>query len=297
MGRALFSQAYAVPSPAVRTEPEPKVDICERWTSWSHFDPDSEDFFQDAEYEAFIDPVQVAREQAELASLARADGTADSSDSSDSSISDRGSPMAVGSDDPAILIADVYTNRTARWEVDSEVTSPTEPEWRPARATRSIARAFTVPPFVTSESPRRDQLTNPVFIPPAIAPDASATDAPVSPTLRRTVNITPINVTRTPQVEAEDRSPSPDSPAPSTPPPQSTLTFRRQSQTMITPSPPPSVTPRFYSWQQHSFPALPSSPTLAHTNRDGPLTNPRARMSFARIDASPARIRIPNTVM
>jgi hypothetical protein len=62
-------------------------------------------------------------------------------------------------------------------------------------------------------------------------------------------------------------------------------------------SPPPSVTPRFYSWQHHPIPALPSSPSQARGNRDGPLTNPRARMSFARIDSSPARIRIPNTVL
>jgi hypothetical protein len=92
------------------------------------------------------------------------------------------------------------------------------------------------------------------------------------------------------------RSPSPDSPAPPSTPPLH-ITYRQQVQSMVTPSPPPSVTPRFYSWQHHAIPVLPASPSLVRGTREGPLTNPRARMSFARIDSSPAPIRIPSTVM
>ncbi|PPQ78685.1 hypothetical protein CVT25_010706 [Psilocybe cyanescens] len=292
MGRALFSNTYATVAPVIRTEPEPKVDICERWSAWNRFDPDSEDFFQNAEYEAFIDPVQFEREQGTMPPLVEGDGQLDSPESSESSVSDQGSPMAVGSDDPAILIADAYTIRAARWEDynETDISSPSDTEWRATS-------------FIISHSPTDDQTSIPPFIPPVSFREASPAiesvplppnDPPRSPTIRRAANITPIVISRT-QTEAIDRSPSPDSPSmPSTPPSRATFL---PSQTLLTPSPPPSVTPRFYSWQQHSIPALPTSPSLIRGNRDGPLTNPRARMSFARIEASPARIRIPSGVM
>lgn len=271
MGRSLFSHTYA--APAVRTEPEPQVDICERWSAWNRFDPDSEDFFQDAEYEAFIDPVQLERERLEAAALAATEAISDTSDSSDGSVSDSGSPMAVGSDDAIVLINDVRAAE-AEWatrRVSAPVASPEIP----------TIPAFFPPSFLREPTPTLE------------ANSPTASEPPRSPTVRRTVNITPITIPSERVVEA-DTSPSPDSPMPpSTPPPQP----REQHDMLVSMSPPPSVTPRFYSWQHHPIPALPSSPSLARGNRDGPLTNPRARMSFARIDSSPARIRIPNTVM
>ena len=114
MGRALYSQTYPAPAPVItiRTEPEITPQPCEPWSSWDHFDPDSEEFFQDAEYEAFIDPAQYAREQLAAAradSLGDADGDAasDASESSEGGVSagNGESPMAVGADDPAVLIA------------------------------------------------------------------------------------------------------------------------------------------------------------------------------------------------
>lgn len=268
MGRSLYSHTYT--APAVRTEPEPQVDMCERWSAWNRFDPDSEDFFQDAEYEAFIDPVQLERERLEAAAT---EAISDTSDSSDGSVSDSGSPMAVGSDDASVLINDVRAAE-AEWatlRVSAPVASPEIP----------TIPAFFPPPFLREPTPTLE------------ASLTTSSEPPRSPTVRRTVNITPISVSSERVLEA-DRSPSPDSPmTPSTPPRQP----REQHDTSFTMSPPPSVTPRFYSWQHHPIPALPSSPSLARGNRDGPLTNPRARMSFARIDSSPARIRIPNTVM
>jgi hypothetical protein len=268
MGRTLFSQAYA--APAVRTEPEPQVDICERWSVWNRFDPDSEIFFQDAEYEAFIDPVQLEREAAALAT----EVAVDSSDSSDGSVSDSGSPMAVGSDDGIAIISDVLAAAEAEWAI----RRGSAPDTRSPSALE--IPAFFPPSFLREPTP---------------SPEANSTtssDPPRSPIVRRAVNITPISVPRERVVQV-DRSPSPDfPPLPSTPPPQP----REQPDTLFSMSSPPSVTPRFYSWQHHPIPALPSSPSQARGNRDGPLTNPRARMSFARIDSSPPRLRIPNPV-
>jgi len=298
MGRSLFSLSYPAPEPVVRTEPEPKVDVCERWSSWNRFDPDSDDFFRDAQLEAFIDSAQLAREQVDIAAMA-AEVTPDSSDTSDTSDSDGGSPMAVGSDDPADLIAGAYSSdRTAPWAAQSNTLAlSTDAEWR-----------STSPSDIAVYSPLgTDQLGNPAFYPPSVfrngtpTPDSDRdhlSTPPRSPTIRRTVNITPISVSRV-QVQPDTRLLSPNSPVSPLSPlqvPYTPAPYHQQVQAMVTPSPPPSVTPRFYSWQHHPIPAIPVSPTLPRGTRDGPLTNPRARMSFSRID-SPARIRIPNTVM
>ena len=294
MGRSLFSML-----PAVRIEPEPTVDLCEKWSLWNQFDPDSDDFFQDAEYEAFVDPEQHRREREELAAAAQADAATESSDSSESS-SERSSPMAVGSDDPAILIA-TYANHP--WS-----SAATSGGWQSPTADHSTVTAgITYNPHrmqsVFGARPREtedaDHLGNPAFIPPAAfrepSPgmefDASTPSSPPrSPNMSRTLNITPITIPTSPHVVfmPPTRSPSPETPAPYTPPP-----LRYQT---LTPSPAPSATPRFYSWQHHSSPTLPPSPTLSRGNRDGPFTNPHARVSLMRIDAATARARHSNIV-
>lgn len=310
MGRALYSQTYPAPAPVVtiRTEPEITPQPCEPWSSWDHFDPDSEEFFQDAEYEAFIDPAQYAREQlasARADNLNDADGDAasDASESSEGGVSagNGESPMAVGADDPAVLIADIYTNHSARWSNGSaDAVSPTDPEWSPQTALSVNTSTSSIPALFSASSPASEY--SPAFIPPPL--DHHVTRSPM---LRRMPPITPITITRTQTQtrvsDADDvdflmRSPTPDSSAPSTPLPGDATFFPPQS--LLTPSPPPSVTPRFYAWQQYTVPtvATPVSPTrIRSVARDGPLTNPRARMSYIRIDAPPARIRIPNTVM
>ena len=299
MGRTLFSQSYST-VPAVRIEPEPTVDLCEKWSMWNRFDPDSEDFFQDAEYEAFIDPAQYQREQEESATVAQADAATEISDSSESS-SEQGSPMAVGSDDPAILIA-TYANPP--WTGAAASVGWQSPPTDHSTVTAGIAYApgrmqsvFGARQYETEDT---DHLGNPAFIPPASFREPSPgieldpshpSSPPHSPTLRRTVNITPITVSTNPQVVfmPPTRSPSPDSS--STPPP-----LRHQTSTAIlTPSPAPSVTPRFYSWNHHPSPTLPPSPSL-RGNRDGPFTNPHARVSLMRIDAATARVRHSNIV-
>ena len=295
--------------PAVRIEPEPTVDLCEKYSLWNRFDPDSDDFFQDAEYEAFIDPAQYQREQEEAV---QADAATEGSESSESSSSDRGSdrgsPMAVGSDDPTILIT-AYANHP--WS-----SPPARGGWESATTDHSAVTAgitynphrmqsvFGARPHETEDA---DHLGNPVFIPPDSfrEPSEPDRDQPSSPphsppALRRTTDITPITVSTNPQVVfmPPTRTSSPDPPTtPSTPP------LRYQSlPSMLTPSPAPSVTPRFYSWQHHPpiptlpIPTVPPSPTLSRGNRDGPFTNPHARVSLMRIDAATARARHSNIV-
>ena len=307
MGRSLFSHSYST-MPAVRIEPEPTVDLCEKYSLWNRFDPDSDDFFLDAEYEAFIDPAQYQRDQEELVAVAQADAATDDSESSESSNSDPGSeggsPMAVGSDDPTILIA-TYANHpwnspaaSGGWQ--SATTDHSAVTAGITYNPRRMQSVFGGRPHETEDT---DHLGNPVFIPPdsfrePSEPDDLSSSPPRSPpTLRRTTDITPITVSTNPQVVfmPPDRTPSPvPLTSPSTPP----LGYQ-SLPAMLTPSPAPSVTPRFYSWHHRPIPSLPTvppSPTLSRSNRDGPFTNPHARVSLMRIDAATARARHSNIV-
>jgi len=311
MGRSLFSQSYSTTTPAVRIEPEPAVDPCEKYSLWNRFDPDSDDFFQDAEYEAFIDPVQyqLERDQEELVAVARADTATEDLESSESSSSDRGSdrgsPMAVGSDDPTILIASYanhpWSSPTASGGWQSATTDHSAVTAGITYNPRRMQSVFGARPHETEDA---DHLGNPVFIPPdsfrePSEPDDLPSSPPHSPpTLRRTTDITPITVPTNPQVVfmPPSRTPSPGPlTSPSTPP----LGYQSLPP-MLTPSPAPSVTPRFYSWQHHratpTLPTIPTSPTLSRGNRDGPFTNPHARVSLMRIDAATARARHSNIV-
>jgi hypothetical protein len=213
--------------------------------------------------------------------------------------------MAVGSDDPTILIAN-YANPP--WS-----STAASGGWQSATTDHSAVTAGIT--YNSSYNPRRmqsvfgarprheteeaDHLGNPVFIPPdsfrePSEPDGDLPSPPHSPpTLRRTTDITPITVPTNPQVVFMPPSPEVLT-TPSTPP------LRYQSlPPMLTPSPAPSVTPRFYSWQHHrpiSTLPIPPSPTLPRNNRDGPFTNPHARVSLMRIDAATARARHSNIV-
>jgi len=216
MGRSLFSQTY-VAEPLVRSEPEPKVDICERYSLWNRFDPDSDDFFQNAQYEAFIDPVD-ARDAVALA-LRASESSSDTS--SDATISEQGSPspMAVGSDDPALLISDAFTHRDERnWE------------------------ATAVEPVIPTSLAR----------------------------MRRA------SIESTPSM-LSSRSPSP----PATPALGAPILQRRQPSRSSTPALPPALVP-----------ALFFRPTIVRADRDGPLTNPHARISLANIDTAPVPITV-----
>jgi len=306
MGRALFSQTYV--QPAVRTEPEPSADPYEKWSEWNAFDPDSDEFFRDAEREVFLDTDEYKREREHLSVTVEGAG---SPISSESSPSDTGSPMAVGSDDPTVLMANAYSSD---WEHRFLIVGPGEAEWQRSREERHEIIGY---PRVTSlfnpRTPRRpdaesgEQVVRPgrfarrraatVTAPPTLLPPSSLRNSTTATefddgatglrshnrsSLRRTVNITPINI------PIEPSTPGPLSP--STPPDH----FHFRTQTIFTPSPPPTVTPRIYTWNNPT-PTSPTSPTTSRST-GGPLTNPNARMSLARISIAPARVRIQNAL-
>jgi len=298
MGRTLFSMV-----PAVRIEPEPTVDLCEKWGVRNRFDPDSDDFFQDAEYEAFVDPIQYRREQEELAAVAQTDVATESSDSSESN-SERGSPMAVGSDDPAILIATYADHPWTSSTAGSGWPSPTvDHSTGTAGITYNPRRMQSVFGARPHELDDADHLGNPVFIPPAsfrepspdIELEVNRNPPSSSPTVRRTVNITPIAIPADSDPPTRSLSLHDRPITPSTPPP---LVRYQTSPVLLTPSPAPSATPRFYSWQHRPIATLPPiSPTLSRGKRDGAFTNPHARISLMPIDDTRMRIRHPDIVI
>lgn len=299
MGRALFSLAYAAPEPTVRIEPEPEVEPYGRWSACNRFDPDSDEFFQDAEYEAFIDPVHIHHRHASVPSLdptSDSERTAETSDSGDSSDGDQASPVMPRSDIPVVLGGRPYNNRPlTRTYTPSTRLEYTARSSTPASYDSSPTSLLPVHSPVSPQSP--DLLDNPPFIPPPSfrqpTPDIERESSlriepPLTPPFRRSVNISPFNVSRI-QIMPATRSPSPDSPpVPATPPSGTPLGVHSQSQAMLTPSPPPSVTPRFYSWQTHSIPALPTSPTIVRGN---------IRSTFARRESTSARIHIPSAIV
>ncbi|PPQ98958.1 hypothetical protein CVT24_003585 [Panaeolus cyanescens] len=286
MGRMQFSQSYVSSAPAIRTEPEPQVDLCDRYSSINRFDPDSEDFFRDAEYEAFIDPVTLLSSEA---SSPLNNNTVVYSDSSEAS-SDNGadSPMATATE-TAPLTDGARTDIAAQWQLLQQELDSADSEWRSTTTDRAT---YTSSIDFGASSTTGEIEEIPIFIPPASYRASSPAIGNIritvpsqrhtSPT-RRVVNITPIRVSsRSPST----RSPSPESPAPpSTPPPHSSARPLLSPQTLLTPSPPPTVSPRFYSWQSHPIPAMPVSPTL--------MRNHRARRSLARIDTAAPRIEAP----
>ncbi|KAF9565878.1 hypothetical protein CPC08DRAFT_142752 [Agrocybe pediades] len=344
MGRPLYSLRYTAPEPAIRTEPEPKVDTCETWSAWNRFDPDSEEFFHDAEYEAFINPSQPVQniDMSSTMVIRRGGMSSASSDTSESSASDEGSPAMDQSEEIPDLVEDSFDNdRTVwRYNVDVEVNTTTgDSEWQNQPTvhifapTPSTNSTLSIPSRVSQDetsSPRStDQQASPAFIPPAAfrntTPDISVESARNRPTIitrppvRRSspINITPIFVSRNIQSPPPViiRASPPGSPTasvailpvsrPASPTPASathvnptSIPSPQRNETLYTPSPPPSVTPLFYSWNTRPISGLQGSPTLSRNGiRDGPFTNPRARMSYARIEASPARIRIPGPVL
>lgn len=302
MGRSLFSQKYSgSPAVTVRTEPEPTAESYETWSRWNYFDPDSDEFFQNAQREVFTDTEEYRLEQEEVRAMVAAGGVG-SSASSETGESDRSSPMAVGPDDPAVLISDAFS--TVDWEHRFLIAGAAEADWL-SREDRQLHDSVG-PPRVTSlfspRGPRTDSTeatehvrairanrprsatvsSGPVFLPPSSLRNSttaveigtqSSYVAPQTPPARRTINITPIDI------PIEPSTPSPISPgSPFTP--IDTL-YSRETQAMLTPSPAPSVTPHVYTWNRRVL-VVPSSP-LVMQGAGGPLTNPNARLSLARI--------------
>jgi len=288
MGRPLFSQSYRS-KPAVRTEPDSGYLSYNRWNHWDAFDPDSEEFFaNDPVYEAFIDPSinPISGEEEEQTLVVE---ESISSGSSEGSVSDRGSPMAVGSDDPVRMLAEAYPS--VDWEQRFVQTPPISADarpatrWQPTRyAPRFNANAYQQGAFARGSRPRSATVT---VIPQRAPPAASQRGFATSPTdnLPRTSDITPIFAPRAPAANLARSPETAQQPfIPVTPPSQ------RAPLGQTTPSPPPTVTPRILSWSSRP-PMSPGSPPQSNS----PLTNPSARMSLAHI--APALLRVRDVVI
>lgn len=256
MGRPLFSKTLRS-TPVVR-EPEDGSCPYEKWSYVNAFDPDSDEFHETAVYEDFVGPAESAHLEEDV----------EEEDRDALVVSDRASPLTTGNDDPANLADDFQDLREMENTETALTTSGSrihldELRWDPVPSAgdrRLHTASIRSPRIVTSSlltgAPvhRRDHSDHAgrrdtVSIPPRSAP------IPV-PVLRsrRTVAI-------------DDRTPV-------TPP----------RQTPVALSPPPTVTPRLYSWGR--APVSPSS--------GSPFTNPAARTSYTHL--SPAIIRLRDVV-
>ncbi|TFK29626.1 hypothetical protein FA15DRAFT_283157 [Coprinopsis marcescibilis] len=295
MGRSLFSKTHP-PAPAVRTEPERIADPCQKWSDWNKFDPDSEEFFSNAQLELFIDAEAVRQSEQEMREEVRRtvlDAASDSgSDTSDSSASDVESPVPQPTTVVPIRVV------TSTFPVPREQTSRYDITVSPQVQTTHRMPIRELP----TVSPRSYRQANRSAVSAAISPsvvrgalalnEASPEQVPtppLSPVFARALPAPTVHY-RAPSVP-RSRTPSPTRApvVPSTPPALVPM------PALVTPSPPGSVTPRsFYSWQTHSIPAVPTSPTFMRGNRDGPLTNPRARMSFAQLSNAQSAVLVQN---
>ncbi|KAF6761757.1 proline-rich protein [Ephemerocybe angulata] len=315
MGRALFSKSYSS-SPAVRAEPQAVDDtICQKWSVWNNFDPDSEEFFKNAQDEKRVS-------SSEAVEPADTDSTSDgSSETTETSGSDAAaSLMATGPDDPVVLIADAYPMLdTNEWERRPREASSAASVWldhiavtttdvvgandatsREEGGDDTEARSYRPNrPRSASAAPARITLSSSLFA------QGRATGAQVEQV--STIPTAASMITALQAIAAGPATVNGPSSSSSSPSVQTVLPFleapatpqrrnvRGSTQTIVSPSPPPSVTPRYYSWQNHSIPAIPTSPTALRGNRDGPLTNPHARRSFVRIGSAQAPVLVTNS--
>ena len=320
MGRPLFSHHQ---TPAVRVEPEQPQPVCEKWTYWNAFDPDSEEFFKrdDAVYEAFVadDGIVLPHSPTVI--------EAPSVSSSEASSSGRVSPTEDAGRDLSTEEIDLALRREAnlirlgatREEeiqrrvreareafADSGLSIPDIPAdadpdtiLRYVRGLDSISRHASMqavrervlPP--TPPSAPRDTSSEP-FRPIATTDDLthSETTGEQTSAARGIPVAVPSTLSAT---TATQTLLFPDRPL--TPPANIGLLTTQLLSTPpsrspaldASPSPPPSVTPRLYSWSaRNPAPATPVSP--------GPLRNRDARLSVEHIsplpDSSPSRMGV-----
>jgi hypothetical protein len=278
MGRALFTEKYGLKAPAIRVTPEPVCPSYDKWSISNPFDPDSDEFFQGAEYEAFMDQGEVDRLEHPVVV----------SESSSDTDSGRDSPIL--EDNPRPIRMNALWGRLVDEsaegiyqpvvdEVTGEVAYVRTSSYPGSVADESDADMVTIRATADPQHPRTVTVSvaSPIHPPSLLRNSTTATDlervsvatAP-APSPRR---VPPINI------PVEPSTPSPASPvSPSTPP--AVYTHLQ----MMTPSPPPTVTPRIYVWGTRAhMPASPGSPSVRQTHSAGPLTNPGARQSLARI--------------
>jgi hypothetical protein len=250
MGRPLYSRTF-ITTPAVR---EPEQPICEKWSYLNPFDPDSDEFFdnENAVYEDFIDSVTPANpeeedEEEERDMLVLRMGNA-SPITSESSLSDNESLLAAGAEGPADLVVDAFQAIRRMDEPESEQVARVRlafPPMRQPTATRVALR-----------SPYRPYYHRDTSL-PVPAPSAPI---PVPAVSRRSTTVDGAMIS-----------------SPSTPPRQTPVTH-------VSMSPPPTSTPRLYTWARN--PSHSTSPSSG-----SPFSNPHARTSYTHLSPAFNRIR------
>ncbi|KAF8735118.1 hypothetical protein AX14_002681 [Amanita brunnescens Koide BX004] len=303
MGRALFSQNYATAPTSQSGGPD--VRAYETWSKSNLFDPDSDDFFVDAVYEAFVDHAEYERQREEqlreedeenrASIVMQIDTDSGVSLSSGSPVlSSRGSPMAVGADDPAAILADAGYASPSEWDRSSSTVSGYTGWMHMGRIAVPDASTGYVPPLSMEDeilalrsAARRNRLRSTSI-------SAPQDQLPTIPS-RRTVTITPIDLTPVDRRPSVPRSPSP---APLLTPPRRENV---QLPDLVTPSPAPTVTPHIYRW--HTSPApwmspIPRSVTAPVAQASpSPLPNPSARVSHSRIALAPVHMRMQSAAI
>ncbi|TFK48567.1 hypothetical protein OE88DRAFT_1737809 [Heliocybe sulcata] len=299
MGRPLFSAAARDSAPAVRVEPEPVYPTYGKWTQWNAFDPDSDEFFEsdDAVYEAFVDPADLQpREEGSTSSRSASptvvtaghtdvgvvvlqDDVSDvSSGSSEGTASGRESPMeGVSQEEERVETSasptEDYVPVVVRVPVNQRADSPAGEltRTRGLYDGREPAHVYRPGEDVSHFSNMYNFALQSRGTPEARSPTIDRT------TTTRTSDIIPIFV------HGPHEQPSSPPATPRRPP--STPRVLRTPFSPLTPSPPPTVTPRLYHWSGPSV-SIPTSPSPAPI-----LRNPSARMSLAHIAPTPVQAR------
>ncbi|KAG2365046.1 hypothetical protein BDR07DRAFT_1400178 [Suillus spraguei] len=280
MGRPLYSKAFQT-RPIIR-EPESPVPY-QKWSYINAFDPDSDEFFENdqAVYEAFVDhmPVEHSDDEEEMeedreAVVIRLDLTGEGS------LLDRDSPMAVGGDSLAQYIAQAYRRQTevetpirvhlAVHDTHGEIQSDAPVSREPVEidSSRDIIPSFDAPPQPVSAAQPHNIFNR--------AHHELRGELPL-PTPSAPIPVPGTNTQHSSSGEGLSFSSFYHQHLSSTPPRRHTPFSR------FSPSPPPTVSPRIYTWAPHRQTYSPS-----------PLPNNNARMSHAHI--SPALVRVRDVV-
>lgn len=281
MGRPLYSKAYQT-EPIIR-EPEAPCSYA-KWSYINAFDPDSDEFFENdqAVYEAFVDHVPVEHSEDEEDTEEDRDMVVIRLDiSGEDSFSDRDSPMAVGADDLAQYIAHAYRRQTAETEIpvrvrlaahstagDVQSDAPMSHESIEIDSSRDTVVPLDVPPqplpvtqlHINASDHAHHEPQDELPLPPPSAP----------------IPVPGARTQPSSSVEGLSFSSFYHQHVPLTPPSHHTPFTR------FSPSPPPTVSPRIYTWASHRQTYSPAGTS--------PLPNTNARMSHAHI--SPALVRV-----
>ncbi|KAJ7043734.1 hypothetical protein C8F04DRAFT_1073121 [Mycena alexandri] len=295
MGRALLSATYGIKAPAVVEPVEPIFPDYGKWSTHNPFDPDSDEFFADAENEFFVERGEIDRHEHPVESSSSGSDTEGSPVPHDdrrtirmSAIWDRLVEESAAVPAPAddAMLADIpgyarttYPRRAPDANAGSDVVMiHADPAARPRAVTVSISSS----PPLHPPSALRNSTTATDLERASSASSPAPAPVPVLTTPRR-ISVPPISIPTAPS------TPSPSSPSsPSTPP----ALYAPHLQ-LMTPSPPPTVSPRIYTWGGIRGPVYarrgvafsPGSPSVSvrHAHTHAPASPLTARITSARM--------------